>query len=324
MLCELRRKGGLSEDEIAAKLGFGSAEAMRMQLKNWEIPDWLVPEKAAIGENDTRKRRARRGEGEAIELPPAEGAVELFNEALKAYAEDVVKLKLRKEYFKDERFVVTHEYPPETKSAGLLFRREKLSAVEWDFFCSMYGKDPDTIDEFEVYHTTYLERGASQSPPEPLPRLIAMYALAGLPLDPLLEKLHHVPEDVNREQLQRQINYVPDEENPKPVGLIPQAQQLAKLVRGRTSLRTGRNTGELSALEHAAIKKIIWHRQNIEVGNRTRHFRDPRRKTHYLKQLEKKMYEDLHEFYGFSKSEVDRLEKLRLTSQRHNYREDAP
>jgi hypothetical protein len=38
MLCELRRRN-VPEKEIALKLQFGSVEAMRVQLANWDMPN---------------------------------------------------------------------------------------------------------------------------------------------------------------------------------------------------------------------------------------------------------------------------------------------
>lgn len=51
--CELRLRGDLSENDIAEELGFGSHEAMRIQLKNWGLSGPLVmtigPEARARG-----------------------------------------------------------------------------------------------------------------------------------------------------------------------------------------------------------------------------------------------------------------------------------
>jgi len=37
-LALLRGKGGYAEEEIAHRLDFGTPEAMRFQLRNWELP----------------------------------------------------------------------------------------------------------------------------------------------------------------------------------------------------------------------------------------------------------------------------------------------
>ena len=85
LLAFLRRDNNLSEEEIAHKLKFGSAEAMHIQLKNWDLPDWLAASGPANAEPSAAKpgRRARNARGEAVELPPAHEARMSFHEALK-------------------------------------------------------------------------------------------------------------------------------------------------------------------------------------------------------------------------------------------------
>jgi hypothetical protein len=92
------------------KLGFGSVEAMRTQLGNWGIPSWAVDEGPNIDSTkDNRERKARRGTGERVELPPAKEAMPLFKEALDVLREAIEDLEPRKEYFQNGRFVVeTH------------------------------------------------------------------------------------------------------------------------------------------------------------------------------------------------------------------------
>jgi hypothetical protein len=52
----LRRvKRAYYEEEIAHKLGFGNPEAVRIQLRDWELPGWL-----ALGKRNTRAQRERR------------------------------------------------------------------------------------------------------------------------------------------------------------------------------------------------------------------------------------------------------------------------
>jgi hypothetical protein len=48
MLAFLRLDRSYSEDEVAQKLGFGSVEAMRIQLKRWGVPEWMLDEAPAI------------------------------------------------------------------------------------------------------------------------------------------------------------------------------------------------------------------------------------------------------------------------------------
>src|SRR5215204_1724425 len=75
----LRYWEGKSDDQIAEKLGFGSAEAMLHQFRNWGFPDWLVSSKPP--EPDRPKRQPRKS-GTPQELPPAHAAMALFQERI--------------------------------------------------------------------------------------------------------------------------------------------------------------------------------------------------------------------------------------------------
>jgi hypothetical protein len=111
LLALLRNKGGYTEEKIAHKLGFGNPEAMRIQLKNWELPGWLAGGNPASNpvQQGMLQRRARTGAGEAIELPPAADAVPLLREVLERLLADVEALLSRKEYLKDGRFIVEQD-----------------------------------------------------------------------------------------------------------------------------------------------------------------------------------------------------------------------
>src|SRR5919112_4514365 len=80
-LAVLRMDGNHSEDEIAQKLGFGSVEAMRIQLEGWGVPTWMLdeaPTKAhSAVERGRKARRLRRGDAAVAELPAAGDAAEL-------------------------------------------------------------------------------------------------------------------------------------------------------------------------------------------------------------------------------------------------------
>src|SRR5215204_4832951 len=56
ILAVLRLDRSCSEDEVAQKLGFGSVEARRIQLKHWGVPEWMLDEapaneRSAVGED---------------------------------------------------------------------------------------------------------------------------------------------------------------------------------------------------------------------------------------------------------------------------------
>src|SRR5215218_8775222 len=75
----LRDKENKSDDQVAEKLGFGSAEAMIHQFRNWDFPDWLVSSKPP--EPDRPKRQPRKS-GTPHQLPPARAAMALFQERI--------------------------------------------------------------------------------------------------------------------------------------------------------------------------------------------------------------------------------------------------
>ena len=52
------RHEGYTEEKIAEKLEFGSVEAMRIQLRSWGLPGWMV---ATQNETSPYRRHARRG-----------------------------------------------------------------------------------------------------------------------------------------------------------------------------------------------------------------------------------------------------------------------
>src|SRR5215211_6460509 len=78
-----------SDDQIAEKLGYGSAEAMIHQFKRWGFPDWLVS--SAPPKPDRPKRQPRKS-GTPQELPPARAAMALFQERIEVLGRAVEAL----------------------------------------------------------------------------------------------------------------------------------------------------------------------------------------------------------------------------------------
>jgi uncharacterized Zn finger protein (UPF0148 family) len=209
-------------------------------------------------EAKTSGRRARRGGGPQQQLPPPAEAIPLFKRALEVLSEEIDTLEKRKMYRQDERFVAVDEYRD-----PIMWSRLGMSDEDWKDICQRFGKDPDS-ETFELWNARFVEpAGATQSPQEPLTKLIAIYILTGLPLEPLLERLHFAPETVNEAELRRHIEgeIVKKRRNGKTStqhipGLKTKAAQVAKLICGGT-LRQGPSTGELSPHE----QNIVWYRQ---------------------------------------------------------------
>src|SRR5918994_768819 len=133
------------DQRVVENLGFGSVEAMRKQLENWGLPEWLLLEaessKARVvkGRGNERKRRAKNVHGEKQELPPAKGAVHLFRAALdklhdvieflKSGYQDRSSSRYFKEYLQNGRFFqyvreVSHWAVPELGRTGFTAARE--------------------------------------------------------------------------------------------------------------------------------------------------------------------------------------------------------
>jgi hypothetical protein len=298
LLAFLRLKSSHSEDEIARKAGFGTAEMMHHQLELWEIPRWLAG--GTTKEQTTKpERKARRGNGQQQELPLAAAAIPLFRQALESLSEQLEVLRTRKEYLQDGRYVTIDEsYAPITWS------RQGISDEDWKNLCQRFGKEPNS-DKFTLWDARFVApAGATQSPQEPLTKLIAVYVLAGLPLEQLLKTLHPAPETVDEAELMRHIEGVKTKNRgrdgkPRPQhipGLKTKAAQVAKLIHGRT-LRKGPPTGELSPQE----QNIVWYwQQRIREGV-----------------ADDQIYEELKEKRGLTKVKYARLRKFRLDALLH-------
>ena len=254
--CQMKLSGTEPPKAVLESLNFDSVEAMRTQLKNWGALDWITR-----GEpKDESKRKGRQGTGERVELTPAKEAIPLFNEALDVLREAVVQLESRKEYFQDGRFVV------ETHVQG-------------------HAYDSGELVEFKGA----IAGGGQQSPPEPLTTLIAVYILAGLPLEPLLSTLNREPEEVDLDQLDLSIEGKRTSKGHNP-GLKSKARHVARLIRVG-DLPRGANTDEFSADQHEAA----WRSYRLEQQGLT------------SKEIEQKLEKE-----GFGRQEVVRLRKLGL------------
>src|SRR5215211_3590445 len=237
------RLNELPEEEIAKKLGFDSPTELYRQVSQDNYPICPVcgttdVSKSHCSPEREYKHQAGRGTSEAEELPPAEAAAPLFHQALEKLSWAVVDLQNRHEYWHDGRFVAQEVYnDPVLRGGG------------W-------------IDNA----TTNIPLGGKQHPADPLTTLIAVYVLAGLPLKPLVEKLHRAPETVDFEYLEAQIVGKRTKKGHKP-GLRSKAEHLARLVRGAPApLKPGRDTGEHTGREQNAI----WYMRDLEAHGLSR------------------------------------------------------
>ncbi len=125
-----------------------------------------------------------------------------------------------------------------------VFRREDFTEEGWVEVCEAHGQN-SFIDAFVTDSVGVQPQGAKNTPNERLVKLIGAYVLAGLPLDPLLEKLHPEPDKVDREQLKAFIYGRTTETGRHTEGMMDKVRQIARVVRGGT-VRKGPPTEELS------------------------------------------------------------------------------
>jgi hypothetical protein len=243
----LLRSKGCADEKIAEEIGFGSAEAMRIQLRSWGLPGWMVgePERDAA----PKARKARAGAGKPVELPPAKNAISLFKSELQRLFDEVDRLPWRRESLQDGRFVVAQKYDasPETSSEDQVFapvERGDASAEEWREFCKEHGHDPSQEIVYQPVTLVMQPRGASPVPPEPLGTLISLHVLRGGTLKELIDALHPDPENADTEQLEGIVDRLEKE-----------SRRLATGVRGG-NVRTGRKAAPLPELEHALAVHI--------------------------------------------------------------------
>jgi hypothetical protein len=155
------------------------------------------------------------------------------------------------EYRKDKRFVVYW-----TMLSSTIYERDRGWANLWEEICAAVGEDPATTERVEVPDSFKIAMGASPTPPAPLPELIAVYVLAGEPLEPLLEKLCLWPEDMDNAKLLEVVNK-----------LKLYAAQLARLVRGG-EVKQGPPAEGLSGTQLWAARHIQkWREQGMTDGD---------------------------------------------------------
>jgi hypothetical protein len=181
-----------------------------------------------------------------------DGAVSLFADAVDKLADDVTSLGDLEEHLHGERFVAAFVPPRDAPPFYYrsMFPDDAEGKEEWEEVCRTYGMPPQQTKEF--YPPSVKDSipvGATQAPPEPLVRVIAAYALLGIPLDELLDAFHPDPASVDAKTRERM--------ELAAQGLRHEAGQFSKLARGGT-IRRGPSTEELSPEE---LEAAYWMRR---------------------------------------------------------------
>ena len=238
LVWHLRNNERASAEQIAERLAYGSVEALRRQLKNWGLPDWVLGEgsetRPVKKELPKSLPQRLRDVGPRKELPPAANAADLFKERLDALRESVDLLEHINEGLYGKYFGRTN-----VERASVLYNGHWID----DAVVSL----PGTV---------------ARSPTEIEGTLIGVYALAGGQMDLLLEKLHLDPSSVDaktREKIRQCIEGSRADRDAKD-GLKVLARQLATWVRSG-EVGTGRPS-ELPEMDHEVASITTKYRKD--------------------------------------------------------------
>jgi hypothetical protein len=264
--CRLQFATDLTADQIANRMDFGSAEALYKQLESDGSPvcgvcGLLYPEPGHREEHvgKRRKRQPGVGGGHRIRLPDASDAEGLFREALGeldrylffvGMEESWLEGNLEEDGFKGKHFI-THSVDRDSVEVARredYRRRDDPTEAAWKELCERHGVDPES-EEIVVSVGSAAPGGVSRTPSAFLTALVADYELAALPLERLVEALHHDPDSTDWEGL-----YATAERLRKTAG------HLAARVRGG-AVEGGRGVEEVPREEHFAA----WLIRYLEV-----------------------------------------------------------
>ncbi len=250
-LCMRRLQGVEPEEQAARDFGFGSVEAMRIQLRNWGAPEWITetaqPEKSERPKSAPPKRQARMS-GPPKDLPPASGAAPLFREKLETLMRATERLEHRKEKLQGGRFVESS-----VDAGAVWLSRDFMSDEQWRYVSETLGLGPEAREAMHFGGATWSIGRGSTAPAEPLPALIGAYLLAGGEIEPLVQALHPDPSSAGLEKIRKRVE---DKKGARTEdGIIAIAKQLATLTRGG-ELRRGRDPAELANHEINLASRI--------------------------------------------------------------------
>jgi hypothetical protein len=268
VLLYVGRKKGLSEEKLAERLGFsGDPYTMYGELAHEGSPVCprcgdLYPDE----DHECRKlstkgqvggRKARRGGGEAEELPPAADAIDLFQAAIDCLKDDLAYITHLEEELQDGRFLPTLYYPKEAEMHPDVYVRELVSPERWEELCAEQGEDPDSTDTLYVHMDRRFVGKASPWPDMHLVRLIGAYLLCARSwneIELLLERLHRRSREPDIEKIKRHLTGETPRRD-RDDALLPITRRLAKLVRGG-EVKRGLDPGPLDSVDHTVARHI--------------------------------------------------------------------
>jgi hypothetical protein len=271
-LCVLRDRGD-PEEKIAKQLGFSNVGDFHQQLRDWELPDWIVGQDSAASsierKNRAKSRSRLRTLGPSRELPPRGNAAPLFRERLEALLEDVELLKHMDEDLRGKYFVRT-----EVDTTPVYYSREYVSEEVWEMIREQHALDADDTDFFATDARNTMPGGVAKSPSEALAILISVYAIAGGRMDVLLETLQgDLPPAESEVWDEIRLCIEGSKANDKRDGLKVLARHLATWVCGG-EVGPGKPS-ELSKADHGFACRITHYREHgltdEEIARRESH-----------------------------------------------------
>ncbi len=254
-----RQRGGISEEEIAERLLFESAEHMYRHMKDeWGWPDWAV-----YPEPPKPKRRAKGSIQEPSELPPANNAAPLLKSSIAKLNDALDELPFLRQWLKDGRFVTERVLPKESGLAYETWRKVeferrspwdqfrgdddlfsiKVHPEAWEKWCKHFGQDPQA-EEFKLPFTRVDAEGATRYSPDRIVQLVAMHAVTGGTVEDLVDKLHLDNKEPNWKKIKETES-----------ALLLAAQHLATWVQGGV-VRAGSPIEPVPPDEHRTYRTI--------------------------------------------------------------------
>jgi hypothetical protein len=223
------------DDSVLEKLGFGSVDAMRIQLGNWEVPDWATEKNPVVKDakvpDDAPGEKKARGSGEITDLPPAANAMSIFRGTIEKLSMFVERLPSRKEQRQGNRFVSSY--------AKSLWEPQE-PGEEYGYLEAPPDAEPDEDGNVNFTADQMYRRvagGASRIPDDDLTAAIAAAILTGATTDELIDALQDAPPQWHRKKARELVE--------GKDGLKKRAGQLAALMRGYP-LGKGDRTNEAS------------------------------------------------------------------------------
>jgi len=241
---------------------------MYFRLKRWGLTGLLPPERQEELHKPTafgaEPKQRPRGSGPSEEVPDASGAVDLFDELLDELRETVRLVEDLSLGYQGKRFAGMYTF-----GGDWTFPRSSYSVQRWQELCRQHGQNPNVASFSISGVTSNHPTEAGPYPPRELVMLIAAYALADRPMEPLLKVLYPEHSEADIEEINKLL-YETKFAGRSQNGLLRTAQQFAAAVYGR---KVGRGAPpEQPAGEHLLACHITKRR---EAGLTDEHLRDP-------------------------------------------------